>query len=213
MVWSAPAYEMLAKARSEAWVGVGVEARIKEEITHGEEITRNSNDSFVCCRCHVRCNSGIACKLESDMLPSSSGFLSQLLHGSCKSHITVGSRSPSYSRLVHSPMQTSCRELEAAEAEADAKKREERRRQERKNRDAFTALLRRHAAEGLITARMHFKVRQVGCRSAYAAVSVVLEGLSAAHRPVHSLMFIHINMTTATVMRPGANVWSQGRLR
>ena len=57
----------------------------------------------------------------------------------------------------------SCRELEAAEAEVEAKKREERRRQERKNRDAFTALLRRHAAEGLITARMHFKVRQVGC--------------------------------------------------
>ncbi len=55
-----------------------------------------------------------------------------------------------------------CRELEAAEAEAETRKREERRRQERRNRDAFTALLRRHAAEGRLTARMRFKVRQVG---------------------------------------------------
>lgn len=59
-----------------------------------------------------------------------------------------------------------CRELEAIEAEAEAKKREERRRQERKNRDAFTALLRRHAAEGKLTAHMRFKVRQVPARRA-----------------------------------------------
>ena len=59
------------------------------------------------------------------------------------------------------PQTLSCRELEAAEAEAEARKREERRRQERKNRDAFTALLRRHAEEGRLTARMRFKVRQV----------------------------------------------------
>lgn len=53
------------------------------------------------------------------------------------------------------------RELEAAEAAVEATAREERRRQERKNRDAFTALLRRHAAEGRLSAHMRFKVRQV----------------------------------------------------
>ena len=63
------------------------------------------------------------------------------------------------------------RELEMLEAEAEAKKRDERRRQERKNRDAFTALLRRHAAEGLLTARMRFKVRQVGHKARFAVAS------------------------------------------
>lgn len=38
------------------------------------------------------------------------------------------------------------------------KERQERRRKERKNRDAFMELLQRHLAEGVIVARMRWKV-------------------------------------------------------
>ncbi len=49
---------------------------------------------------------------------------------------------------------------EAAEAE---RRKEERRRRERKNRDAFTALLRQHLADGRLGVKTRFKVVQRLC--------------------------------------------------
>ncbi len=51
-----------------------------------------------------------------------------------------------------------CRHLEKQAAEEKEKERQERRRKERKNRDAFTELLQRHLSEGVIVARMRWKV-------------------------------------------------------
>lgn len=50
------------------------------------------------------------------------------------------------------------RDLVAKEAAEAERRKEERRRKERKNRDAFTALLRQHLADGRLTAKMRWKV-------------------------------------------------------
>lgn len=52
-----------------------------------------------------------------------------------------------------------CRDLVAKEAAEAEKRKEERRRKERKNRDAFTALLRAHLADGRFNCKTRFKVR------------------------------------------------------
>ena len=52
-----------------------------------------------------------------------------------------------------------CRHLERKEKEAKEKEKEERRRRERKNRDAFKELLQRHLSEGVLVAKMRYKVR------------------------------------------------------
>ena len=54
-----------------------------------------------------------------------------------------------------------CRHLEKQAAEEKEKERQERRRKERKNRDAFMELLQRHLSEGVIVARMRWKVLQM----------------------------------------------------
>lgn len=54
-----------------------------------------------------------------------------------------------------------CRNLERKEKEAKEKEKEERRRRERKNRDAFKDLLQRHLSEGILVARMRWKVSTV----------------------------------------------------
>jgi hypothetical protein len=55
-------------------------------------------------------------------------------------------------------MPTTCRHLEKKAAEEKEKERQERRRKERKNRDAFMELLQRHVSEGVLVARMRWKV-------------------------------------------------------
>lgn len=50
------------------------------------------------------------------------------------------------------------RELEKREREEKEREKEERKRRERQNRDAFKALMARHREEGLITAKMRWKV-------------------------------------------------------
>jgi hypothetical protein len=62
---------------------------------------------------------------------------------------------PSLSGDVSPP----CRDLVAKEAAEAEKRKEERRRKERKNRDAFTALLRAHLADGRLSCKTRFKVR------------------------------------------------------
>ncbi len=57
-----------------------------------------------------------------------------------------------------------CRYLERKEKEAKEKEKEERRRKERKNRDAFKELLQRHLNEGILVARMRYKVRISTCK-------------------------------------------------
>lgn len=52
-----------------------------------------------------------------------------------------------------------CRDLVAKEAAEAEKRKEERRRKERKNRDAFTALLRAHLADGRLNCKTRFKAR------------------------------------------------------
>ena len=51
-----------------------------------------------------------------------------------------------------------CRELEKREREEKEREKEERKRRERQNRDAFKALMVRHREEGVITAKMRWKV-------------------------------------------------------
>ena len=51
-----------------------------------------------------------------------------------------------------------CRHLEKQAGEEKERERQERRRKERKNRDAFMELLQQHLADGLIVARMRWKV-------------------------------------------------------
>ena len=51
-----------------------------------------------------------------------------------------------------------CRHLEKQAAEEKERERQERRRKERKHRDAFMELLQRHLSEGVIVARMRWKV-------------------------------------------------------
>ena len=55
-------------------------------------------------------------------------------------------------------MFTTCRHLEKKAAEEKERERQERRRKERKNRDAFIELLQRHVSEGVLVARMRWKV-------------------------------------------------------
>ena len=50
------------------------------------------------------------------------------------------------------------RHLEKKAAEEKEKERQERRRKERKNRDAFVELLQKHVCEGVLVARMRWKV-------------------------------------------------------
>ena len=50
------------------------------------------------------------------------------------------------------------RHLEKKAAEEKEKERQERRRKERKHRDAFVELLQRHVSEGVLVARMRWKV-------------------------------------------------------
>ena len=52
-----------------------------------------------------------------------------------------------------------CRDLVAKEAAEAERRKEERRRKERKNRDAFTALLRAHLADGRLSCKTRFKVQ------------------------------------------------------
>lgn len=61
------------------------------------------------------------------------------------------------------------RHLEKKAAEEKERERQERRRKERKNRDAFMELLQRHAAEGLLVARMRWKV---GCLHLYRHLKI-----------------------------------------
>ena len=58
------------------------------------------------------------------------------------------------------------RDLEKREKEAKEREKEERRRKERLNRDAFKELLQRHLAEGVLVARMRWKVRALPCSAA-----------------------------------------------
>lgn len=51
------------------------------------------------------------------------------------------------------------RHLEKKAAEEKEMERQERRRKERKNRDAFVELLQQHVSEGVLVARMRWKVR------------------------------------------------------
>lgn len=51
-----------------------------------------------------------------------------------------------------------CRELDKRDREKLEKEKEEKRRKERKNRDAFKALLQQHRAEGLLHAKLRWKV-------------------------------------------------------
>ena len=53
---------------------------------------------------------------------------------------------------------TTCRHLEKKAAEEKERERQERRRKERRNRDAFMELLQRHVSEGVLVARMRWKV-------------------------------------------------------
>lgn len=55
-------------------------------------------------------------------------------------------------------MPTTCRHLEKKAAEEKERERQERRRKERKNRDAFMELLQRQVSEGVLVARMRWKV-------------------------------------------------------
>ena len=50
------------------------------------------------------------------------------------------------------------RHLEKKAAEEKERERQERRRKERKNRDAFVELLQKHISEGVLVARMRWKV-------------------------------------------------------
>ena len=50
------------------------------------------------------------------------------------------------------------RHLEKKAAEEKEKERQERRRKERKHRDAFVELLQRHVSDGVLVARMRWKV-------------------------------------------------------
>lgn len=73
-----------------------------------------------------------------------------------------------------------CRHLEKQAAEEKEKERQERRRKERKNRDAFMELLQRHLSEGVIVARMRWKV----LRSPSGGCTQHLEGYVALCRLV-----------------------------
>ena len=51
-----------------------------------------------------------------------------------------------------------CRDLDKLEREKLEKEKEEKRRKERKHRDAFKALLQKHRNEGLLHAKLRWKV-------------------------------------------------------
>lgn len=60
-----------------------------------------------------------------------------------------------------------CRELEKREREEKEREKEERKRRERQNRDAFKALMAAHRAEGVLTAKMRWKVPRCAARRAW----------------------------------------------